>query len=274
MMRDADVKKMKRTVWRHYREHGRHCLPWRHTQDPYKILISEVMLQQTQVSRVLQKYTVFLTQFPTVEHLARASLKDVLTLWSGLGYNRRAKFLHELATIIIKEHAGKLPKSIDSLRLLPGVGEYTAGAVCVFAHRHPVPLVETNIKTVFIHHLFQDAKVVHEMEIKKLAECLIEKKRPHEWHWALMDYGAHLKAEGVRTNPKNFGYKKQKAFKGSNREVRGALVRAVSQDGPMSLQKILTRTGFEKERVVLQLNALMREGMLKITRGKWSVPSD
>lgn len=149
-------KKFVKTVWEHYQRHGRRSLPWRRTKNPYYILVSEIMLQQTQVDRVIPKYTSFLKQF-TVKRLSEASLGDVLREWQGLGYNRRAKLLHQCAIQIGNEYKGKFPKTHAELMKLPGIGHYTAGAIMAFAYNSPVPIIETNIRTVFIHHFFHDA---------------------------------------------------------------------------------------------------------------------
>ena len=141
-------------VWEYYKAHGRHDLPWRKTTDPYKILVSELMLQQTQVDRVLLKYKAFLKLFPTARRLAAAPLGDVLRAWQGLGYNRRAKFLHQAAQYVTNELKGRWPKDEAGLLALPGVGPYTARAVLAFAYNEPVVLIETNVRQVFLHHLF------------------------------------------------------------------------------------------------------------------------
>src|SRR3989338_7324816 len=144
----ARMKDFRSTVWKYWKEHGRHDLPWRLTHDPYRILVSEVMLQQTQVPRVIEKYKEFLKKFPTVRALAKASLSDVLKVWSGLGYNRRGKYLHDAAKEIVA--VGNIREALASS--LPGVGPYTRAAVRVFAFNEPDILIETNIRAAYIHH--------------------------------------------------------------------------------------------------------------------------
>ena len=131
-----EKRKFQKTVWDYYKTHGRK-LPWRRTKNPYHILVSEVMLQQTQVSRVAQKYPLFIKKFPSVRALARAPLRDVLAAWSGLGYNRRAKFLHELAKRVVAQHGGTIPHDLAALTALPGLGHATASSFLAFAYNQP-----------------------------------------------------------------------------------------------------------------------------------------
>ncbi len=262
----AAVAHVRRIVWRHYRTHGRHDLPWRQTTDPYKILVSEVMLQQTQVARVVPKYEAFVARFPTVQALAAAPLREVLVLWSGLGYNRRARMLHEAAKWVCA-HGGAFPRTQAALQQLPGVGHYTAGAVCAFAYNQCVPLVETNIRTVCMHHLLPGRDKVPDAEILQLTKVLCPRGRAREWYWALMDYGAHLKEQGVRLNAKSKHYTKQSRFAGSDRQLRGAIVRVLTAHDIMT-QKALVQAvqadtqNAAPERIRAQLERLVAEGMV------------
>jgi A/G-specific adenine glycosylase len=261
-----------KTVWSYYKASGRHDLPWRKTADPYKILVSEVMLQQTQVSRVLPKYKEFLKQFPTVRRLAAAPLGDVLRALQGLGYNRRAKFLWSAVQVVIAECGGKWPKSQAELRALPGIGEYTAGAVMNFAYNEPVPLIETNIRTVYIHHFFHDKEEMADMELLPIIERTLDRENPREWNWALMDYGSHLKQTVGNLNKKSKTYQKQSNFKTSNRYVRGAILRELARQ-PLTKAALLKRlTGIEKERVELQVTKLSTEGMIIYRNGTHQLP--
>lgn len=166
-------------------------LPWRNTKDPYRILVSEVMLQQTKVRRVIPKYKAFLRKFPTPQALAQASLKDVLVLWQGLGYNRRAKMLHEAARCVVKEYNGKLPLDRETLETLPGVGPYTAGAICVFAYNQPTVIIETNIRSVYLHFFFKGKESVSDRDILRCIGESLYVDNPMEWYSALMDYGSN-----------------------------------------------------------------------------------
>lgn len=182
-------------------------LPWRRTHDPYKILISEVMLQQTQVSRVLVKYKEFLEKFPTLSALRKASVSDVLRTWKGMGYNRRALYLKKITSI---------PKTERELVRLPGIGVYTARAILVFAYKQDVVLIDTNIRKIITHFFFHDTPQ-KESQIQEVADWLLPKGKSWEWHQALMDYGTanKLKVHKVR---------KSKPFKNSSRYYRGMVV--------------------------------------------------
>ncbi len=260
------------TVWEFYRASGRHDLPWRKTADPYKIVVSELMLQQTQVGRVLPKYKEFLKLFPTSRTLAAAPLGEVLKAWQGLGYNRRAKFLWVAAQEVQVEYKGKWPKTYEELKSLPGIGTYTAGAVMNFAYNKPIPLIETNVRTVYIHHFFKDGEKIDDKELLPIIERTLDGKNPREWNWALMDYGSHLKATVGNVNKKSKTYKKQSNFKESNRYVRGAIVRALA-NGPLTKIVLLKKlTEIEKERVEHSLNTLHSEGLIKKMDRKYQLP--
>lgn len=153
-------------------------MPWRNTTDPYRVMVSELMLQQTQVDRVVPKYEAFIALFPTVSHLAAASLAEVISLWQGLGYNRRARFLHMAAKQIVEEHNGHFPQSPEAILRLPGIGKNTLGAICAYAYNQPVVFVETNIRTVYLYHFFADSHDVTDAEIiQKLRETIDSENR-------------------------------------------------------------------------------------------------
>ncbi len=214
------------------------------------------MLQQTQVSRALSKYKEFLRSFPTVRALAHAPLQDVLKIWSGLGYNRRAKFLYEAAKKVTTQYKGRFPKEYSALRTLPGVGDYTAKAVRVFAFNEPETLIETNVRTVFIHTFFPTRKI-SDTSVLKLARIAAEGQDPRRWHSALMDYGAHLKQSGVRINSRSKHYVKQSKFEGSLRQVRGAILKAVTQMTP--IEEVRSRYTAQFDSVFA---TLVREGLI------------
>ena len=162
---NRQIQAFQKTVHAHFIAYGRHDLPWRRRRNAYSVLVSEVMLQQTQADRVRLKYEEFMSEFPTIHQLADASLKEVLGAWQGLGYNRRAKFLHESARLIVTQWAGKVPRDPTSLASLPGIGKATASAICAFAFNMPSVFIETNIRSVFIHHFFKGSALVDDKEI-------------------------------------------------------------------------------------------------------------
>lgn len=201
-------------------------MPWRQDTRPYYVLVSELMLQQTQVERVIPKFEAFITAFPDERALARAPLADVLTLWSGLGYNRRAKYLHSAARLIVQ--SGQFPNTFEGLQELPGVGKNTAGAIMAYAYNQPVIFIETNVRTVYLHHFFPEGDKVDDLQIAEQLIKTIDTEYPREFYWALMDYGSFLKRQGVGKITQSKHYKKQAPLKGSVREVRGAIVRALT----------------------------------------------
>jgi A/G-specific adenine glycosylase len=229
----TQVADFRSVVYDYYLENGRHDMPWRLPEadghlDPYKILVSELMLQQTQVSRVIPKYHRFLELFPTVQTLADAPLSAVLTAWSGLGYNRRAKFLHQAAKLIVHDFAGNFPRSVEELVKLPGVGRNTAGAVLSYAFNEPAVFFETNVRTVYIHHFFADRTDVSDKDLLPYAEAALDRENPRQWYWALMDYGAYLKQSVGNLNKLSMHYTVQSRFAGSRREVRGRVIRELA----------------------------------------------
>jgi A/G-specific adenine glycosylase len=224
----------RRQVWAFYRSHGRHELPWRQAEpdghlDPYKVLVSEAMLQQTQVGRVIPKFTAFLERFPDIASLAQAPLGDVLRAWSGLGYNRRAKFLHEAAGLVVERFNGVLPEQQAELVQLPGVGPNTAGAIQAYAFDRPAVFIETNIRTVFIHHYFADQTDVTDRAILKMVAKTLPVSDIREWYWALMDYGSYLKQSVGNLNQLSRSYSKQSRFDGSRRQIRGQIIHLLGE---------------------------------------------
>jgi A/G-specific adenine glycosylase len=214
------------------------------------------MLQQTQVDRVIPFYTAFLKKFPTIKKLAYAPRKDVLRMWQGLGYNRRAKMLHDTAHIVCTHHNGRLPKSYEQLIALPGVGDYTAKAIRTFAYNEPEVMIETNIRAVFLHHFFPDEERVPDTQLLPYIADALKTEDPRVWYAALMDYGTHLKKHYVNPSRKSKHHTRQKPFKGSDREIRGAILRAVLRG-----EKVATLP-FEKKRIRAQYAALKKEGLL------------
>lgn len=243
------VAEFRRFIFSWWKE-NRRDLPWRHTNDPYKILVSEVMLQQTQVSRVLTRYTEFIEVYPTAHSLAHASTADVLRIWKGMGYNRRALYLKKAA------QTGLHAKSEKELSKLPGVGKYTARAILVFAYKKNIACVDTNIRQIITHFFFDD-KPQKESVIQGVADQLVPSGKSWEWHQALMDYGS-LAIDRV-------SQKKSIPFKNSNRYYRGRLVD-------------LLRDGAVKEQIILKdfspkiIDGLLRDGLIVRRNGILALP--
>lgn len=263
-------RQFREKVLTYYARSGRHDLPWRKTRDPYKVLVSEVMLQQTQVERVIPYYRAFLRRFPNVSALSTAPLGDVLRLWQGLGYNRRAKMLQEAAKAVHTK--GRFPRTVEELEALPGVGKYTARAVAAFAYNEDVLMVETNIRTAVLYHLFPGEEVVSDEEVCNVLQKAMPAGDSRTWYWALMDYGSYLKKSGVRTNARQKGYRKQSAFKGSSREIRGAILRALIGQ-PRTTRFLIALFGKEKEHQALgQLKRLYEEGLIEKKGATYRLP--
>lgn len=214
------------TVWALGKEYYRD-LPWRNLDDPYAVLVSEIMLQQTQVARVARYWSRFLAAFPTLDALAAADVADVLELWQGLGYNRRALALKRAADLCAERFAGKLPDTVEGLVALPGIGPATAAGVMAFAHNRPAVYVETNVRAVFIHCLFPDRDAVADKEILPLVADVCPKDNPRAWYYALLDYGAQLKRETVNPSRRSAHHTRQSAFQGSRRQKRAEVLRIV-----------------------------------------------
>lgn len=208
----------------YYQSHKR-SFPWRETTDPYKILVSELMLQQTQTDRVIPKFNAFINRYPTVKSLADAAIPELLSLWSGLGYNRRALYLHKTAQTVTKDYGGRLPETEIELQKLPGIGAYTAGAIMAFAYDKETIFIETNIRRVFLHFFFPDSDKVPDSEIKKIIEQTLPSNDFRNWYYALMDYGVYLAKSGVNANTRSKHYTKQSKFEGSRRQLRGMILK-------------------------------------------------
>lgn len=248
------------TVWSYYDSHKR-VFPWRETTDPYCIFVSEVMLQQTQTSRVVAKYLEFINAFPTVDALAHASFTQVLSLWSGLGYNRRAKYLHEAAKIISLKYKGVIPQDIAVLDELPGIGVNTASAIIVYSFNSPHVFIETNIRRIFIHHFFSDQMDVSDQELLPLIENTLDRKNPREWYWALMDYGSHLVKIVENPNRKSRHYTRQSRFEGSVRQVRGVILRSLIQ-GPLAENVLRVQAIADDDLFDKAIESLLTDGLL------------
>lgn len=243
-------------------------MPWRSDTRPYYVLVSEIMLQQTQVERVIPKFTAFIERFPAIEVLAEASLADVLALWSGLGYNRRAKFLHEAARMVVSEYGGAFPHDFEGLMKLSGVGRNTAGAILAYSFNQPVVFVETNIRTVYFHHFFAGSDLVADAEVEALVEATVDREHPREWYWALMDYGSWLKRSGVSLNALSRHYTKQTPLRGSVREIRGAILKVLTELGEVSEVDLCMKMPVVDERFPVALAALLAEGLVVQTAGR------
>jgi len=267
----------------------RRVFPWRPPElrikkdetaaEPYRVLVSEAMLQQTQVSRVCEKYEAFIKQFPNVRALANAPLSLVLRAWQGLGYNRRALHLQGAAREILRTHKGEIPRGREALETLPGIGPATACAIRAFAFNEPEIFIETNIRSVFIHFFFGPRPTglgpvplanVRDVELLPLIEKTLDRRNPREWYYALMDYGTMLKKQHKNPSRRSTSHVLQKQFKGSLRQARGAVVRAVLEH-PHSLLELKKSLRLESDKVEQAVLGLTEEGFLKKANRKYVV---
>jgi A/G-specific adenine glycosylase len=271
--------KFRKIIWNYYREHPR-PMPWRRTRDPYRILVSEIMLQQTQVVRVIPFYENFIKKFPDFKTLARAKTNAVLSAWQGLGYNRRALALQRLAKEVVEKYNGRLPRDREALIGLPGVGPYTAGAIRAFAFNQPDVFIETNIRRVFIHFFFPPLKKDKKKRAKVTDESLrryilrtVDRNDPREWYYALMDYGAMLggSVQGGRLaenpNRRSAHYARQSPFSGSDREMRGKIIRELLKRKKISTDSLSKEFAESQTRISKVAAALHKEGFISMRNG-------
>ncbi|MDD2581666.1 MAG: A/G-specific adenine glycosylase [Desulfuromonadaceae bacterium] len=248
-------------ILNHYHEIAR-SMPWRETRDPYAVLVSEIMLQQTQVERVRLKYGEFLAHFPTVGALSAAPLSDILKVWQGLGYNRRAIYLKRCAEEIVARYNGIFPATAQELQLLPGIGHYTALAVAAFAFDVAEPLIETNVRTVYIHFFFHGHDKVSDRDIMPLVATTLDHDNPREWYYALMDYGTMLKQRHPNPGQRSSHHTRQSSFEGSNRQLRSRILRQIIARPGITVKQLLSGITAEQKMVLANIEALQREGFL------------
>ena len=265
------IEAFRRLVYDVYDREQRSDLPWRLTRDPYRIMVSEIMLQQTQVPRVRTRYDEFLAAFPDVGVLAVAPLNEVLAAWQGLGYNRRGMALKRAAEVIVTQHGGCVPEEVCELRTLPGIGPYTAGAIAAFAFNRPEVFIETNIRTVFLHLFFHDRHGIPDREILPLVDATLDLSMPREWYYALMDYGVKIKRETDNPGRRSSHHVRQTPFRGSNREVRSGIIKAILTQGSCTLRGLIAGLGGDEERVKKNLGDLEREGFIVRTGGRYLI---
>jgi A/G-specific adenine glycosylase len=261
-LNEEECRSFQQGVLSFYQLHGRHDMCWRHTTDPYQIVVSELMLQQTQVERVSIKFPQFIARFPDFAALAAAPLHEILTIWQGMGYNRRALYLKRCAEIVMHDYHGVLPADVEALATLPGIGRATASSIAAFAFNMPVVFIETNIRRVYIHHFFPERETVTDNEILPLVAQTLYRENPRVWYWALMDLGAALKKTVTNPNRRSAHYTRQAPFAGSDREIRGQIVKRLVTGERMSDDELLGNLNEDAGRVRTILAALEREGLV------------
>lgn len=256
------IESFKNTIWDFYRQYGR-AFDWRHVDDPYKIVISEIMLQQTQTHRVAQKYPLFVAQFPDFKTLSHSSLREVLTHWQGLGYNRRGKYLHEIAQKVVNEYNGLLPADPALLIDFPGIGPATAASICAFAFNLPTQFIETNIRAVFIHFFFKGITNIKDSDILPLVQATVDPLHARDWYYALMDYGVMLKKTMPNPSRKSAHHTKQSKFEGSDRQIRGMILKLLTSFPCLPFDQFAHFIDREPERIINALQQLTSEGFIE-----------
>lgn len=269
MISPKKISKFRKIIWDYYKNNKRD-FPWRHTTDPYKILISEVMLQQTQTYRVLPKYEQFIKTFPDFSSLERRGLSKLLGVWSGLGYNRRALYLQKTAQKVVNEHNGKLPMDPKILQTFPGIGPNTAGSIYVFSTNLPYVFIETNIRRVFIHFFYSDCHPersegsIPDTSLIPLISQTLDQKNPREWYYTLMDYGAMLAKTIENPNRKSKHYTKQSRFEGSLRQVRGKILKILANGSIIQTIELKRMVNTSPEYFQKALGQLEKEGFITV----------
>jgi len=258
------ISQFRSIIYSFYKQHRRN-FPFRQNITPYNVLVSEIMLQQTQTGRVSQKFMNFVEKFPDFLALSKAPLEDVLKVWQGLGYNRRAIALKKISDIVINDYNGKLPDSIEILKSFPQIGHNTASSIVSFAFNIPTVFIETNIRRVYIYFFFHNKNYINDKEIIPIVEKTIDMPNPREWYYALMDYGVILKKSYPDLNKRSVHYRKQAPFKGSNRQIRGNLLKLLIR--AKMLKKFEIENKFKNispDKLKVILIQLEKEGFIKI----------
>jgi A/G-specific adenine glycosylase len=267
----SQLEAFRTAVWAHHRANRRE-MPWRDVDDPYTVLVSEVMLQQTQVGRVEPRFREWMETFPTLDALAAAPLTLVLEKWQGLGYNRRAVNLKRTAELAVERYGGQLPCDPAVLRTLPGIGPVTAAAIANYARRVPTPFIETNVRAAVLHAFFPDAHDVTDRDLVPIVEATWDAEDPRGWGYALMDYGTHLKRTLPNPSRRSRHHVKQSRFEGSHRQKRARLLRAILAVPGRGPDEYAEATALETAEVIGLLEELAGEGFVTNCGGCWSVP--
>lgn len=260
---DATIRALKKKVYEYYKDAGRDRLPWRVDSTPYSVYISEIMLQQTQVDRVIPLFNRFIETLPDFQALAAVDQPTLLSLWQGLGYNKRALFLKRAAEKICAEFGGVLPNNRADLQSLPGIGEATSGSIMVYAFNAPEVYIETNIRTVYIHEFFADKSDVSDSDLLPLIEASLEGEEPFRWYSALMDYGTMLKKQIPNPSRKSKHHVKQSKFEGSDRQIRGAVLRVLLEMPDLSLRVLAKEVKTQVKRLKPIVEKLISEGFVE-----------
>jgi len=244
--------------------------PFRENVTPYKVVVSEIMLQQTPTNRVAEKFLEFIKKFPDFKSLAQASVEELLSVWQGLGYNRRAIALKNIAERIMSEFNGEVPRDLKALTSLPQIGHNTASSILCFSYNIPTYFIETNIRRVYIYFFFSGKSQIDDKEIMEIVKISVDKNNPRDWYYALMDFGTMLKKKHPELNKRSAHYRKQSKFDGSTRQVRGKILKLLLEK-PLSTKKIVNKINYEEKKVLEILNTLKKEGFIQKEQEKFFI---
>lgn len=269
-MNKKQIEKFQNEILTYYKNNKRPMV-WRNISNPYKIFVSEMMLQQTQVKRVKIKYAEFINRFPTIVSVAQANKTDILKIWQGLGYNRRALFIKNTCDEILSKHNGVFPTDVHILTTLPGIGPATAAALCAFAYNQPVFYIETNIRSVLLYFFFKDKQNVHDKEILTVLKRVspqfsLHAISPRDWYYALYDYGTFLKKSlgknKTKLHSQSKHYNKQSKFEGSFRQKRANILTLKLNDATISDSVIIDTLGIHPQEFEDVIESLHKDGLL------------
>jgi len=255
-----ETEEFKKAVLLHYQQAKRN-FPWHYT-DPWGVMVSEFMLQQTRTERVIPYWENWMKLWPQPKALADASMETALRAWSGLGYNRRCRYLKESAAIITNRNSGKVPETPKALLSLPGVGPYMSAAIACFAYNFPAVFIETNIRSAVIYNFFPGRDDVRDSEIIPILEAALDRNDPRTWHYALMDYGAFIKKTTANPNRRSAHYTRQSPFNGSFRQARGKVIKALVSTGRCTAEELKLATGLEEGKLYEVLEKLKKESFV------------
>lgn len=230
-----------------------------------------MMLQQTQTNRVSEKFQKFIQEFPDFQSLAKAPLNNVLKVWQGLGYNRRAVALKKIADKVVNELDGILPADVEILKSFPQIGHNTASSIVAFAFNIPTFFIEVNIRRVYIYFFFPGKSSIADQNIMPIVRKTLDHSNVRKWYYALMDYGVMLKKTHPELNKRSAHYRKQSKFKGSNREIRGKILKLLIASSNLTEAEILRELEISPKKLKENLSLLIKEGFIKQENNRFSI---
>jgi len=264
------IRTFQNIIYSYFNQYGRD-FPFRNEINPYNVVISEIMLQQTQTNRVVEKFQQFIQKFPDFQSLANAPLNEVLKVWQGLGYNRRAVALKKIAERVVNEFDGILPADIDILKSFPQIGHNTASSIVAFAFNMPTFFIEVNIRRVYIYYFFPGKSSITDSVIVPIVRKTLDSSNVRKWYYALTDYGVMLKKTHPELNKRSAHYRKQAKFKGSNREVRGKILKLLIASSSLTEVEIFKELKINSKKLKEILNLLIKEGFIKQEKHGFSI---